>query len=77
LGAPTYVDYPIGCFHIDIAALRTEPGKLSLLVAIYRTSTFAFVERHLHQGSTTVNRGSRITEPSQKGFREAPIGPAL
>src|SRR3712207_2415396 len=37
---------PIGSFHIDIAELRTEPGKLSLLVAIDRTSKFAFVELH-------------------------------
>src|SRR3954462_12411768 len=38
--------YPIGYFHIDIAELRTEQGKLYLLVAIDRTSKFAFVELH-------------------------------
>ena len=38
--------YPIGFFHIDIAELRTEQGKLYLLVAIDRTSKFAFVELH-------------------------------
>src|SRR3982751_2245673 len=38
--------YPIGFFHIDLAELRTEQGKLSLLVAIDRTSKFAFVELH-------------------------------
>src|ERR671912_125003 len=38
--------YPIGFFHVDIAELRTEQGKLSLLVAIDRTSKFAFVELH-------------------------------
>ncbi len=38
--------YPIGFFHVDIAELRTEPGKLYLLVAIDRTSKFAFVELH-------------------------------
>ena len=38
--------YPIGYFHIDIAELRTEQGKLSLLVALDRTSKFAFVELH-------------------------------
>src|SRR3954453_14715643 len=38
--------YPIGFFHIDLAEVRTEQGKLSLLVAIDRTSKFAFVERH-------------------------------
>ena len=38
--------YPIGFFHIDIAEVRTERGKLSLLVAIDRTSKVAFVEVH-------------------------------
>src|SRR5215216_3266763 len=38
--------YPIGYFHIDIAELRTEQGRLYLLVAIGRTSKFAFVELH-------------------------------
>jgi len=36
--------YPIGYFHIDIAEVRTEEGKLYLFVAIDRTSKFAFVE---------------------------------
>src|SRR5215208_970262 len=35
---------PIGYFHIDIAEVRTEQGKLHLFVAIDRTSKFAFVE---------------------------------
>ena len=38
--------YPIGYFHIDIAEVRTAQGKLYLLVAIDRTSKFAFVELH-------------------------------
>jgi transposase InsO family protein len=38
--------YPIGYFHIDIAEVRTEEGKLHLFVAIDRTSKFAFVELH-------------------------------
>ncbi len=38
--------YPIGYFHIDIAEVRTEEGKLYMLVAIDRTSKFAFVELH-------------------------------
>ncbi len=33
--------YPIGFFHIDIAEVRTEQGRLYLLVAIDRTSKFA------------------------------------
>src|SRR6202044_1477868 len=36
--------YPIGYFHIDIAEVRTAQGKRYLLVAIDRTSKFAFVE---------------------------------
>jgi transposase InsO family protein len=38
--------YPIGYFHIDIAEVRTAQGKLHLIVAIDRTSKFAFVELH-------------------------------
>jgi transposase InsO family protein len=43
--------YPIGYFHIDIAEVRTEEGRLYLLVAIDRTSKFAYVE--LHEKVTT------------------------
>lgn len=30
--------YPLGYFHIDIAEVRTEEGKLHLFVAVDRTS---------------------------------------
>src|SRR5215218_4105699 len=46
-----FKSYPIGYFHIDIAEVRTEAGKLHLFVAIDRTSKFAFVE--LHEKATT------------------------
>lgn len=36
--------YPIGYFHIDIAEVHTEEGKLYLFVAIDRTSKFVYVE---------------------------------
>src|SRR5918993_1092181 len=36
--------YPIGYFHIDIAEVRSEQGRLYLFVAVDRTSKFAFVE---------------------------------
>jgi transposase-like protein len=36
--------YPIGYFHIDIAEVRTDEGKLYLFVAIDRTSKFTFAE---------------------------------
>jgi transposase InsO family protein len=38
--------YPLGFFHIDIAEVWTEEGKLYMLVAIDRTSKFAFAELH-------------------------------
>ena len=38
--------YPIGYFHIDIAEVRTEEGKLYLFVAIDRTSKFAYAQLH-------------------------------
>ena len=36
--------YPIGFFHIDIAEVRTEEGKLFLFVGIDRTSKFAVAQ---------------------------------
>ena len=47
--APTrnkFKSYPLGYFHIDIAEVRTEEGRLYLLVAIDRTTKFAFVALH-------------------------------
>lgn len=38
--------YPIGYFHIDIAEVQTQEGRLYLFVAIDRTSKFAFTELH-------------------------------
>ena len=38
-----FKSYPIGYFHVDIAEVRTEEGKLHLFVAIDRTSKVAFV----------------------------------
>ena len=38
-------------FHIDIAEVRTEQGKLHMFVALDRTSKFAYVE--LHENATT------------------------
>ncbi len=43
--------YPIGYFHIDIAEVRTEEGKLYLFVAIDRTSKLAYIE--LQERATT------------------------
>jgi IS30 family transposase len=38
--------YPIGYFHIDIAEVWTEEGKLHMFVAIDRVSKFAYAELH-------------------------------
>jgi transposase InsO family protein len=45
-GKRKFKAYPLGYFHIDIAEVHTGQGKLYLLVAIDRTSKFAFVELH-------------------------------
>lgn len=50
-----FKSYPIGYFHIDIAEVRTEQGKLHMFVAIDRTSKFAFVELH-EKAATAVSR---------------------
>src|SRR5215203_2953040 len=42
----TFKRYPIGFFPIDIAEVRTEQGRLSLLVAIDRTTKLPLVELH-------------------------------
>jgi transposase InsO family protein len=39
-----FKSYPIGFFHIDIAEVRTQEGKLYLYVAIDRTSKFVFIQ---------------------------------
>src|ERR671921_1776876 len=45
-GKKRFKAYPIGYFHLDIAEVRTEQGKLHLFVAIDRTSKFAFAQLH-------------------------------
>jgi hypothetical protein len=47
---------PLSCFHIDLAEVRTEQGKLYLFVAIDRTSKFAFAE--LPQGCQATSCGT-------------------
>jgi len=53
---------PIGYFHIDIAEVRTEQGRLYLLVAIDRTSEFAFVELHEKATTKSLATSSGISE---------------
>ena len=63
--------YPIGYFHLDIAEVRTEEGKLYLFVAIDRTSKFAhccsvcwFVDPDLGGTRKTVAQGFIQERPS-------------
>ena len=48
-----FAKYPIGYFHMDIAEVHTEQGRLYLFVAIDRTSKFAYAELHPDQTRTT------------------------
>ncbi len=48
-----FAQYPIGYFHVDIAEVCTEQGRLYLFVAIDRTSKFAYAELHPDQTRTT------------------------
>lgn len=41
-----FKSYPIDYFHIDIAEIHTEEGKLYLFVAIERISKYAYAELH-------------------------------
>src|SRR5580704_11572897 len=41
-----FATYPIGDFHIDIAEVQTEDGKLYMFVAVDRASKFAYAELH-------------------------------
>jgi transposase InsO family protein len=45
-GKKKFKAYPIGYFHLDIAEVRTEEGRLSLFVAIDRACKFAYAELH-------------------------------
>ncbi len=55
--------YPLGYFHIGIAEARIEQGRLYLIVAIDRTSKFAFVE--LHGKATTRVAGNFLPALTQ------------
>lgn len=55
----TFRRYPIGYFHIDIAEVRTEEGRLYLFVAIDRTSKFAFAQLHQAANVKTATTSSK------------------
>jgi transposase-like protein len=48
-----FESYPIGYFHMDIAEVQTEEGKLYLFVGIDRTSKFAYAELHTESTRAT------------------------
>jgi transposase InsO family protein len=50
-----FKQYPIGFFHIDIAEVRTEEGKLYMFAAVDRTSKIAFA-RLVDKATTTTAR---------------------
>jgi transposase-like protein len=56
--------YPIGYFHIDIAQVSTEQGKLHLFVAIDCRSKFAFVQ--LQREGDATHCGSLSTRSSRR-----------
>jgi hypothetical protein len=59
-----FKQYPIGFFHIDIAEVRTEEGKLYLFVAIDRTSKIAFAKL---VDKANISRCQRIARRSRPG----------
>ena len=65
--------YPIGDSHIDIAEVRTAQGKLSLIVAIDRTSKFAFVE--MHEKAARRTAGDFLRPPDRRRPLQGPYRP--
>jgi transposase InsO family protein len=53
LAKKKFAKYAIGYFHVDIAEVHTEQGRLYLFVAIDRTSKFAYAELHPDQTRDT------------------------
>jgi hypothetical protein len=54
-----FKSYPIGYFHIDIAEVQTEQGRLYLFVGIDRTSKYAYAE--LHEKATRMTARDFLT----------------
>ena len=71
-----FAAYAIGYFHIDIAEVRTEEGKLYLFVAIDRTSKLAFAKlekeaRPIHRVALPPrpDRGRALQDPHRADRR--------
>ena len=74
--------YPIGYFHIDLAEVQPEEGKLRLFVAIDRTSKLAFAPRRERgqDGGRPVparpDRGRALPRPHRADRQRRPVRPA-
>jgi hypothetical protein len=71
-----FKSYPIGYFHIDVAEVRTEQGKLHMFVAIDRTSKFAFVELH-EKATTAISRDFLLRLIAAVPTRSIPCSPTM
>ena len=71
-----FKSYPIGYFHVDIAEMRTEEGKLYLFVAIDRTSKFAYAELHEKANRWTAQwrEAGKVTPRIRRGIIDRPAG---
>jgi transposase-like protein len=66
--------YPIGYFHIDIAEVRTEEGKLYLFVAVDRTSKYAFAQ-HMPKATAREARAFLAALVARCRMRSTPRSP--
>lgn len=76
-GKQPFKRYPLGYFHIDIAEVRTEEGKLHLFVAVDRTSKYAFarlVKRATGMAATAFTGSLRTTSPPSRTPTTSPGG---
>src|SRR4051794_9606985 len=76
-----FADYAIGYFHVDIAEVRTEEGKLYLFVAIDRTSKLAFAKLEMEANRYTASdflragRGRAVPDPHGADRQRRPVLP--
>ena len=68
--------YPIGYFHLDIAEVHTEEGKLHLFVAVDRTSKLAFVDSTMQPIARQHRTFSKPWSPPSR-TRSTPCSPTM
>ncbi len=75
-----FKQYPMGYFHIDIAEVRTEEGKLYLFVAVDRASKYAFASadaegehRHRQGIPRRVGRSRPLQDPHRAHRQRHPV----